>query len=90
MLEQVEGIAAVHNETDSEVLIKKVLSTDPEMWFNLARWAKEHGYFESWERKLALGLGIFIKKGRISHKQAKQALRLLEQAQQLGFKPLDK
>jgi len=84
---QVGGISPQQNEIDPEDLarIKQVLSTNPEMWFELAHWAKEHGHFEAWERRLIYSLGGYINKGQISHKQAMQAVRLIAKAQKLGF-----
>jgi very-short-patch-repair endonuclease len=71
---------------EDQARIKLVLATDPDLWFELARWAKERGHFAGWERKLIFGLGIFVKRGHISYKQARQAVRLLEQARQYGFR----
>lgn len=64
-----------------------VLSTHPDMWFELAHWAKQREHFAGWERRLIFDIGKYVKLGRVSHKQARHALRLYEEARKRGFSP---
>ncbi len=72
---------------EDQAKIDWVLSTHPDMWFELAHWAKMREHFAGWERKLIFDIGKYVKFGRVSYKQARQALRLYEEARKLGFSP---
>jgi len=55
-------------------------------WFELAKWSKEHGFLEGWERSLAFSLGKLAARGaKPSPKQAVQGARIAERAKELGF-----
>lgn len=55
-------------------------------WFELAKWSKEHGFLEGWERSLAFSLGKLAARGaQPSPKQAVQGARIAERAKELGF-----
>lgn len=55
-------------------------------WFELAKWSKEHGFLEGWERSLAFSLGRLAARGaQPSPKQAVQGARIAERAKELGF-----
>jgi len=55
-------------------------------WFALAKWSKEHGFLEPWERRLAFSLGKLAARGTVpSEKQAVQGARIAERARELGF-----
>jgi hypothetical protein len=55
-------------------------------WFALAKWSKEHGFLEGWERSLAFSLGRLAARGaQPSPKQAVQGARIAERAKELGF-----
>lgn len=57
-------------------------------WFAVAQWAKETHNLQPWQRQLAFSIGRNLSKGwDISAKQAVQAIRLLGEAQRLGFRP---
>jgi hypothetical protein len=55
-------------------------------WFALAKWSKEHGFLEGWERSLSFNLGKLASRGtEPSDKQAVQGARILARARELGF-----
>jgi hypothetical protein len=55
-------------------------------WFALAKWSKEHGFLEPWERSLAFSMGKLVGRGALpSEKQAVQGARIAERARELGF-----
>lgn len=57
-----------------------------EVWFALAKWAKENNRFTPFDRKLSYNLGILAnRKAVLSPKQAKNALRIFKQAESEGF-----
>ncbi len=56
-------------------------------WFGLARWAKETSNLQPWQRQLADNVGRYVNNSwTISDKQAAQALRVMAEAQRLGFR----
>lgn len=66
--------------------ISEVMKVPADTWFRIARWAKETGNLQPWQRSLSFSLGNLAKRGReTSRKQAVQALRILEEAHRLGF-----
>lgn len=70
----------------AEQLVAWVVSTAPALWFGMARWAKEKGFFQGWERKLLYSIGLYLSKGwTISPRQARQAKRLYDHAIGGGF-----
>ena len=55
-------------------------------WFAMARWSKERGKLESWQRALAYDIGRYKKEGwTLSNKQYLQAARAHVQAVAEGF-----
>jgi hypothetical protein len=55
-------------------------------WFGLAKWAKDRGFLEGWERKLAFSMGRLATQGKtLTDKQAVQAARIMNRARELGF-----
>jgi hypothetical protein len=57
-------------------------------WFALAKWSKDHGFLEGWERGLSYSLGRLAARGVApSDKQVVQGARILARASELGFKP---
>ncbi len=63
--------------------VSKISASD---WFALARWSKEHGFLEGWERSLAFSLGRLAARGvEPSPKQAAQGARIAGRARELGF-----
>jgi hypothetical protein len=68
--------------------IETVMATPAAEWFAVARWAKETQNLQPWQRQLADTVGRYISNGwTVTDKQATQGLRLLGEAQHLGFRP---
>lgn len=66
--------------------IERVLEVPGTTWFSIAAWAKETGNLQSWQRSLAFSLGRIVSKNqKPSWKQAKQGIKILEEARRLGF-----
>jgi len=64
----------------------QVTSVSAQSWFALAKWAKDRGLLESWQRSLAFSLGKLVARGAApSDKQAVQGARILARARELGF-----
>lgn len=74
--------------TDEEEAAKRQVEEVPaETWFELSRWAKQTENLQSWERSLAFSLGRNASAGKSpSRKQANHGARILDQAQNLGFR----
>ncbi|MGD9596827.1 MAG: AIPR family protein [Steroidobacteraceae bacterium] len=63
-----------------------IASVSAEHWFTLSKWAKDRGLMEGWERSLAYSMGRLVARGMPpSDKQAIQAARINQRAQELGF-----
>lgn len=73
-------------EEDNEI-VSWMSSTDPGYWFGAARWTKENGYLEGWERKLLFGIGQLVAKGKgPSVRQLRHAKRLHDILLTLGYR----
>lgn len=58
-----------------------------DVWFQISRWAKETGNLQPWQRGLAYSIGrIVARSGEVSRKQANQGVKILSEADKLGFK----
>lgn len=67
-------------------MIEEAGKIKSEVWFALAKWAKENNRFTPFDRKLSYNLGVLAnRKAVLSPKQAKNALRILKQAKDEGF-----
>ncbi|WP_205514356.1 AIPR family protein [Longitalea arenae] len=67
-------------------LIEEARKIDSETWFRIAKWAKENNNFTPFDRKLSYNLGVLASRNTgLSPKQAKNALRILKEAEKLGF-----
>lgn len=67
-------------------MIEEAGRIDGETWFKIAKWAKENNNFTPFDRKLSYNLGVLAnRKAALSSKQAKNALRILKEAEKLGF-----
>ncbi len=76
------------DDEDREGLVAWTASVAPEVWFGIARWAKEHGFLTPWARSLLFNIGRYVARSRpVSVRQARQAKRLHDQALNLGFNP---
>lgn len=80
-----QGIEEVsHKEAD---LIDRVALISASTWFSLARWAKETGNFEGWQRGIVYSVGIRISRNRKpTYKQSIYAWEAYRRALDLGFK----
>jgi hypothetical protein len=78
--------AAAESPADTSQ-ITAVTAVPAEDWFAVARWAKETHNLQPWQRQIAFTIGRNLSRGwDISAKQAIQALRIIEEAQRLGFR----
>lgn len=69
-----------------ELLIVEASAIPAETWFAVSHWAKETSTLQPWQRSLAFSLGRLSARGSApSVKQARQGVRLLGEAQRLGF-----
>ena len=67
-------------------MIEEASKINAEIWFALAKWAKENNRFTPFDRKLSYNLGVLAnRKAPLSPKQAKNALRILKQSRDEGF-----
>jgi hypothetical protein len=67
--------------------VETALAISADTWFKVSHWAKETNNLAGWQRRLSFSLGTLKTKGREpSLKQARQGLKLLNEAQRLGFK----
>jgi very-short-patch-repair endonuclease len=65
-----------------------VNAVDSNVWFQIARWAKQNDQLAGWQRGLAYSLGVRKRQGiPPTEKQTKQGKRILDEAAMLGFKP---
>jgi hypothetical protein len=73
-------------DPEAERIIADVAAIQPQSWFTLAKWAKDHGFLAGWERSLAFSLGKIAAKGALpTPKQATQGARIFQRAKELGF-----
>jgi hypothetical protein len=77
---------SVHDpETTRE--IDHTMKVAAETWFKVSHWAKETDNLAPWQRSLAFSLGKLASQGKSpSAKQAAHGLKIMEEAQRLGFK----
>lgn len=81
----VSGVEAPDEE--ERQLIAQVAAVPAQTWLQLSHWAKETGNLQTWQRGIAFSIGRRLQQGRDpSRKQATQALRILTEAQRLGFR----
>jgi hypothetical protein len=67
-------------------LIDEASKVKGEVWFSISKWAKENNRLNPFDRKLAFNLGVLAnRKIRLTPKQAKNALRILNKAKDDGF-----
>jgi hypothetical protein len=70
--------------------ISKIKVIPAETWFKISSWARETNSLLPWQRGLSYSLGKINKKGiNPTRKQASQGLKILDDAQRLGFKISD-
>ena len=80
--------ADLFGPSDSEqTLIDKAAAVEGTVWFEISSWAKETENLQPWQRSLSFSLGRLAGQGRPpSIKQAKQGLKLYDEAVRLGFR----
>ena len=67
-------------------LIRQVSDVSADQWFQISKWAKETNNLQGWQRSIAFSIGKVISRGgSVSPKQAKQGIKILEEAKTLGF-----
>jgi hypothetical protein len=55
-------------------------------WFNLSKWSKETNNLQTWQRSIAFSIGKSLSRGiQISRKQADQGIKIIVEANNLGF-----
>lgn len=66
--------------------VDSIASVPADVWFAVAKWAKDTDTLLGWQRGLAYSLGTLLVRGRVpSIKQATQGRKLLLEARRLGF-----
>jgi hypothetical protein len=87
--EDQDGSAPPDADTGAEAaVIAEVVRVGPDGWLGLANWAKETGNLAPWQRKLAFGIGVRLKRGSDpTIKQAIQGKKILDAAAAVGYVP---
>lgn len=81
----IEGTIDAPDPAEQE-MIERVATIPSETWLELSHWAKETNSLQGWQRSIAYSLGTIARKGRRpSRKQAIQAIKILNDAADLGF-----
>lgn len=58
----------------------------PAYFFSMARWAKESGLLQPWERRLVYNVGMYMSRGwQLTEKMQRQALRIISICLDAGF-----
>ena len=58
----------------------------PEFFFQLAKWAKERGTLEPWQRRFAYGIAMYLMRGhQLSERQKRVAVPIIQEAIKKGF-----
>jgi hypothetical protein len=88
--EMKDGAAVLYppkqSSQESKAAREVVAQVDAAHWFSLAKWAKERGFLQGWERSIAFSLGRLAAQEKApSDKQVVQGERILRRAQELGF-----
>ncbi|MDD5791437.1 MAG: AIPR family protein, partial [Erysipelotrichaceae bacterium] len=71
---------------DEQQIINNAADVPSETWFALSKWAKETNNFQPWLRSMLFSVGSIVGRGKKpSIKQAKHAIKALEDARTKGF-----
>ncbi len=83
---EIQGPLGETSEDDTR-RVNEVMSISSNIWLSLSGWAKQTGNLEGWQRSLVYKIGrYYVGKGKEpSRRQAIQALKALNEAEQLGF-----
>lgn len=72
--------------TADQEKIVKVISAGADWWLMLSTWARQTNNLQPWQRGIAYSIGRRIQQGREpSRRQAVQGVRIMEEAERLGF-----
>ena len=72
---------------EEKAMIAEAAAVPKDTWFAVSHWAKETHNLQPWQRGIAFSLGqLAARGGEPSIKQAVQGLRLLQEAERLGFR----
>jgi hypothetical protein len=86
LAKHVESYPAKRPSAELAASSSAVVSVSANDWFSLAKWSKERGFLEGWERSLAFSLGKLAARGALpTAKQAVQGARIADRAKELGF-----
>ena len=78
------------HEAEAARQITAVATVSADTWFKLSHWAKETDNLQPWQRRIAFSLGKLASQEKDpSPKQAAQGVKIIEEAQRLGFKSED-
>lgn len=79
------GLAA---DGDDVAARERVEEFGSQAWFQLSSWAKETDNLQGWQRGIAFSVGRLVAAGKTpTAKQVKQAVKILDEADRLGFQP---
>lgn len=71
-------------------LVAEMSAMAPEVFFAIANWAKQTNNLTAYDRKFSHSIGSQLGRGKmLTEKQAIQAKRILDEAREAGFDPLD-
>ena len=74
-------------DAEDQQLINQISKISSDTWFQISHWAKETSNLQPWQRSLAVSLGTLAsRKKNPSRKQALHGLKILEEAERLGFR----
>lgn len=66
----------------------RVVTFGSKAWYALSAWAKDTDNFQPWQRSIAFSMGRLISAGKApTAKQVVQAVKILDEAERLGFDP---
>jgi hypothetical protein len=81
-----EGGGHAGTNSEDSILVRAAKLIPAEVWFGIAKWAKETQTLYPSQRAIAFSIGQVVSRGASpSLKQAQSALKLLNRARQLGF-----
>jgi hypothetical protein len=85
--QQTIGLAADPEEIAARNYVEEYGSDG---WFQLSSWAKETDNLQGWQRGIAFSLGKYLSSGKApTAKQVVQAVKILSEADRLGFEPVE-
>jgi len=80
-------VAAAERAISDSSIVGAAAAVPAPVWFALAAWARDSQNLAPWQRQLASNVGRYLNNDwPLSEKQATQAVRVLDEARQLGFR----